>query len=186
MPWQGSINSFGAYTMTGTAEIDGTQLIADLASTIATVVLGSSDNIITNSMTISAASHFSAATMVSDGGQHDPLAQLCQGTRVLEVYAEALHLSVMMLLGVSNDHILFESGSAEGGGVEADPEAELSEPLIVRPTSETMIWHMFGKWIGSYRDLPLKVRAPPPSRRTTARRRRADARQRLLPAARAR
>merc|ERR1719502_2232524 len=44
-----------------------------------------------------------------------------------------------------------------GGAVEADPEAELEEPLIVRPTSETMIWHMFQKWIMSYRDLPLKI-----------------------------
>ena len=31
------------------------------------------------------------------------------------------------------------------------------EPLIVRPTSETMIWSMFSKWINSYRDLPLKI-----------------------------
>lgn len=42
-------------------------------------------------------------------------------------------------------------------GVEADPAAELEEPLIVRPTSETIIWHMFGRWITSYRDLPLKI-----------------------------
>ena len=47
--------------------------------------------------------------------------------------------------------------SAEGGGVEPDPEAQLEEPLIVRPTSETMIWYMFQKWIMSYRDLPLKI-----------------------------
>ena len=46
---------------------------------------------------------------------------------------------------------------ANGKGVEPDPEAELEEPLIVRPTSETMIWHMFQKWIMSYRDLPLKI-----------------------------
>lgn len=38
-----------------------------------------------------------------------------------------------------------------------DPEAKLEEPLIVRPTSETIIWNMFGKWIKSYRDLPLKI-----------------------------
>lgn len=38
-----------------------------------------------------------------------------------------------------------------------DEEAELEEPLIIRPTSETMIWHMFGKWIHSHRDLPLKI-----------------------------
>jgi len=42
-------------------------------------------------------------------------------------------------------------------GVEPDPEAELEEQLIVRPTSETMIWHMFQRWIMSYRDLPLKI-----------------------------
>ena len=47
--------------------------------------------------------------------------------------------------------------AVEGSGVEPDPNAELEEPLIVRPTSETMIWHMFGKWIQSYRDLPLKI-----------------------------
>ena len=38
-----------------------------------------------------------------------------------------------------------------------DPDAKLEEPLVVRPTSETIIWHMFGKWISSHRDLPLKI-----------------------------
>jgi prolyl-tRNA synthetase len=33
----------------------------------------------------------------------------------------------------------------------------LQEPLIVRPTSETIIWSTFAKWINSYRDLPLKI-----------------------------
>jgi prolyl-tRNA synthetase len=37
------------------------------------------------------------------------------------------------------------------GGLIADPEAELEDPLIIRPTSETMIWFMFRKWINSYR-----------------------------------
>lgn len=37
------------------------------------------------------------------------------------------------------------------------PASELSEPLIVRPTSETIIGDMFAKWIDSYRDLPLKI-----------------------------
>ena len=41
--------------------------------------------------------------------------------------------------------------------VEPDPEAKLEEPLVVRPTSETIIWHMYGKWIQSYRDLPLLI-----------------------------
>lgn len=36
-------------------------------------------------------------------------------------------------------------------GLIADPEAELEDPLIIRPTSETMIWHMFKKWIVSHR-----------------------------------
>ena len=47
--------------------------------------------------------------------------------------------------------------SAEGGGVEPDPAAKLEEPLVVRPTSETIIWHMYGRWINSYRDLPLLI-----------------------------
>lgn len=37
------------------------------------------------------------------------------------------------------------------------PAGELEEPLIVRPTSETIIGYMFAKWISSYRDLPLKI-----------------------------
>mmetsp|Transcript_55985 Transcript_55985/g.99381 ORF Transcript_55985/g.99381 Transcript_55985/m.99381 type:complete len:643 (+) Transcript_55985:48-1976(+) len=45
----------------------------------------------------------------------------------------------------------------DGKGVEPDPDAELEEQLIVRPTSETMIWYMFQRWIQSYRDLPLKI-----------------------------
>jgi prolyl-tRNA synthetase len=38
-----------------------------------------------------------------------------------------------------------------------DPEAELTEPLIIRPTSETIIGDAFSRWIKSYRDLPLKL-----------------------------
>jgi len=38
-----------------------------------------------------------------------------------------------------------------------DPEAELEEPLIIRPTSETIIWSTFKTWITSHRDLPLKI-----------------------------
>ncbi len=40
-------------------------------------------------------------------------------------------------------------------GVIVDPEAELEEPLIIRPTSETIIWNTYRNWIKSYRDLPL-------------------------------
>ena len=46
---------------------------------------------------------------------------------------------------------------AEDGSLQVDPSSKLEEEIIVRPTSETIIWHMFKKWITSYRDLPLKV-----------------------------
>ena len=45
----------------------------------------------------------------------------------------------------------------DGGGVIVDPEAKLEEELIVRPTSETIIWHTYRDWIQSYRDLPLLI-----------------------------
>lgn len=44
-----------------------------------------------------------------------------------------------------------------GKGVVVDPEAKLEEELIVRPTSETVIWHSYKNWIQSYRDLPLLI-----------------------------
>jgi len=43
------------------------------------------------------------------------------------------------------------------GKLQPDPEAELEEPLVVRPTSETIIGDAFSRWIRSYRDLPLLV-----------------------------
>ena len=42
-----------------------------------------------------------------------------------------------------------------GKGVIVDPEAKLEEELIVRPTSETIIWNTYKNWIQSYRDLPI-------------------------------
>lgn len=44
-----------------------------------------------------------------------------------------------------------------GGGVIVDPEAKLEEELIIRPTSETIIWNSYKDWIKSYRDLPLLI-----------------------------
>ncbi|MEP6927118.1 MAG: proline--tRNA ligase [Ginsengibacter sp.] len=44
-----------------------------------------------------------------------------------------------------------------GGGIIVDPDAKLEEELIVRPTSETIIWNTYKTWIQSYRDLPLLV-----------------------------
>ncbi|MEX0722745.1 MAG: proline--tRNA ligase [Gracilimonas sp.] len=43
------------------------------------------------------------------------------------------------------------------GGVEVDPDSKLEEELIVRPTSETIIWDTYRGWIQSYRDLPILV-----------------------------
>jgi prolyl-tRNA synthetase len=45
----------------------------------------------------------------------------------------------------------------EGKGIVIDPEAKLEEELIIRPTSETIIWDTYRKWIQSYRDLPLLI-----------------------------
>lgn len=45
----------------------------------------------------------------------------------------------------------------EGNGVIVDPDAKLEEELIVRPTSETIIWGTYKNWIHSYRDLPLLI-----------------------------
>ena len=42
-------------------------------------------------------------------------------------------------------------------GIIVDPESRLEEEVIVRPTSETVIWSMYKKWIQSYRDLPLLI-----------------------------
>lgn len=45
----------------------------------------------------------------------------------------------------------------DGSGVVVDPDAKLEEELIVRPTSETIIWNTYKSWIESYRDLPILV-----------------------------
>jgi prolyl-tRNA synthetase len=44
-----------------------------------------------------------------------------------------------------------------GKGVVVDPSAKLEEELIIRPTSETIIWHSYKNWIHSYRDLPILI-----------------------------
>lgn len=46
---------------------------------------------------------------------------------------------------------------ATDNGVEVDPDSKLEEELIVRPTSETIIWDTYRNWIQSYRDLPILV-----------------------------
>lgn len=46
---------------------------------------------------------------------------------------------------------------AQDGDLIVDPESKLEEEVIVRPTSETVIWSLYKKWIQSYRDLPLLI-----------------------------
>ena len=45
----------------------------------------------------------------------------------------------------------------DGSGVVVDPAAKLEEEMIIRPTSETIIWSSYKNWIQSYRDLPIKI-----------------------------
>ena len=45
----------------------------------------------------------------------------------------------------------------DGSGIIVDPEAKLEEELIIRPTSETIIWNSYKNWIQSYRDLPILI-----------------------------
>src|SRR5688572_15121426 len=55
-------------------------------------------------------------------------------------------------------HTRLKHEGADGtGALVPDPESELDEPLIIRPTSETIIYSMFAKWVQSYRDLPLLI-----------------------------
>ncbi len=47
--------------------------------------------------------------------------------------------------------------SSPSGGIEVDETAKLEEELVIRPTSETIIWNTYKNWIQSYRDLPLLI-----------------------------
>ncbi|KHL25904.1 prolyl-tRNA synthetase [Croceibacterium mercuriale] len=57
-------------------------------------------------------------------------------------------------MAVVTHHRLIADGK---GGLVPDPEAKLEEPLIVRPTSETIIGDAMARWVQSWRDLPLKI-----------------------------
>ena len=54
-------------------------------------------------------------------------------------------------------HYRLKSDPNEKGKLIVDPEAKLEEELIVRPTSEAIIWNTYKKWIQSYRDLPILI-----------------------------
>ena len=46
---------------------------------------------------------------------------------------------------------------SENNDIVVDPDSRLEEEVIIRPTSETVIWSMYKKWIKSYRDLPILI-----------------------------
>lgn len=54
-------------------------------------------------------------------------------------------------------HYRLQNDPDRPGKLRVDPEAKLEEELVVRPTSEAVIWNTFKGWIESYRDLPLKI-----------------------------
>ncbi len=54
-------------------------------------------------------------------------------------------------------HYRLKNDPAKKGKLMVDPEAKLEEELVVRPTSEAIIWNTYKKWIQSYRDLPILV-----------------------------
>src|SRR5258705_6973038 len=72
-----------------------------------------------------------------------PMSFLAKEAEHVEGFAKEVALVTHTRLKVTN------------GVVGVDPASALEEPLVVRPTSETIIYTMFAKWIQSYRDLPL-------------------------------
>jgi prolyl-tRNA synthetase len=54
-------------------------------------------------------------------------------------------------------HYRLENDPDNPGKLRVDPEAKLEEELVVRPTSEAIIWHTYKGWIQSYRDLPILI-----------------------------
>ena len=76
-----------------------------------------------------------------------PKSYLCREAEHVEGFAK--ECAVVTHYRLKND--------PEGNGVVVDPEARLEEELIVRPTSETIIWGTYKNWIHSYRDLPLLI-----------------------------
>jgi prolyl-tRNA synthetase len=54
-------------------------------------------------------------------------------------------------------HYRLKTDPENPGKLMVDPEAKLEEELVVRPTSEAIIWNTYKKWIQSYRDLPLLI-----------------------------
>jgi prolyl-tRNA synthetase len=75
-----------------------------------------------------------------------PLSHLAKEAKHVEGFAKEC--------AVVTHHRLESDGK---GGLRVAPDAELKEPLVVRPTSETIIGATFAKWVQSYRDLPILI-----------------------------
>lgn len=76
-----------------------------------------------------------------------PKSYLCREAEHVEGFAK--ECAIVTHYRLKND--------PDGKGVVVDPAARLEEELIIRPTSETIIWGTFKNWIHSYRDLPLLI-----------------------------
>ena len=92
-----------------------------------------------------------------------------------EMFKEAGHVNAYFPLFIPKSFLAKEAEHVEGfakecavvthhrlkndaqGGLIVDPDAKLEEELVVRPTSETIIWNTYKDWIQSYRDLPLLI-----------------------------
>jgi prolyl-tRNA synthetase len=74
-----------------------------------------------------------------------PKSYLCREAEHVEGFAKECAVVTHYRLKMADD----------GNGVVVDPEARLEEELIVRPTSETILWSTYKNWINSYRDLPI-------------------------------
>lgn len=99
----------------------------------------------------------------------------CMQKQLDEMIKETGHQNAYFPLFIPKSHLSKEAQHVEGfakecavvthyrlksdeeKGVVVDPDAQLEEELIVRPTSETIIWDAYRRWIKSYRDLPLKL-----------------------------
>ncbi|MCL4124721.1 UNVERIFIED_CONTAM: hypothetical protein GTU68_049545 [Idotea baltica] len=76
------------------------------------------------------------------------------------MFKDTGHVNAYFPLFIPKSFLSKEADHVEGfakDGVVVDPDAKLEEELIVRPTSETIIWNTYKDWVKSYRDLPLLI-----------------------------
>ncbi|RYF73917.1 MAG: proline--tRNA ligase, partial [Cytophagaceae bacterium] len=74
-----------------------------------------------------------------------------------DMFKETGHQNAYFPLFIPKSYLSKEANAEDGSGIIVDPDAKLEEELIVRPTSETVIWSTYKNWIQSYRDLPLLI-----------------------------